>query len=79
MMSNSTNARVQKDWENRELIEIVQINMEQVVVFLRTFDQKIRYKLACLNEKLNKLERSLEFCEAALNSSPESVLDQDDA
>ena len=29
----------------------------------------MRYKLATLNEKLNKLERSLEYCEAAVKNT----------
>jgi hypothetical protein len=29
----------------------------------------MRYKLASLNEKLNKLERSLEYCEAAVKNA----------
>ena len=64
-----SSADIRKDWESRELIEVIQLNILQVASFLNQFDMSMRYKLATLNEKLNKLERSLEHCEAAIKSS----------
>ena len=62
-------AAIQRDWQNRELVEIVQLNILHIATFLNNFDKSARFKLASLNEKLNKLERSLEYCEAAVKAS----------
>lgn len=60
---------IHKDWESRELVEVIQLNILQVASFLNQFDMSMRYKLATLNEKLNKLERSVEYCEAAVKTT----------
>jgi hypothetical protein len=67
MSSNS--ALIQKDWQNRELVEIVELNILQIANFLNQFDISMRFKLAKLNEKLNRLERSLDYCEAAIKTT----------
>ncbi len=73
-------AIIQNDWQNRELIEVIQLNMLQVANFLNQFDLSMRSKLAGLNEKLNKLERSLEYCEAAVRATvTTSNTDMEDA
>lgn len=53
------------------VFKIVQLNVLKMVGFLNQFDNSIRFKLSRLNEKLNKLERALEFCEAAVKTSQE--------
>jgi hypothetical protein len=69
-MASATNvALVQKDWQNRELVEIVELNVLQIANFLNQFDVTMRYKLATLNEKLNKLERALDYCETAVKNT----------
>jgi hypothetical protein len=68
-MSATNVSLVQKDWQNRELVEIVELNILQIANFLNQFDVTMRYKLATLNEKLNKLERSLDYCETAVKST----------
>ncbi|GMI01336.1 hypothetical protein TrLO_g1127 [Triparma laevis f. longispina] len=65
-MSNQT---IQQDWENRELTEIVQLNILQITSFLNKFDLATRSKLAKINEKLNSLERTLDFCETAIKNT----------
>ncbi len=65
----SNNSLIQKDWQNRELVEIVELNILQIANFLNQFDISIRYKLAVLNEKLNRLERSLDYCESAIKTT----------
>ena len=87
---------VQKDWENREFVEVtfawdgqwfskmltpsftfpqvVQINVLKIANFLNQFDMTIRGKLSELNEKMNKLERAIEYCEAATKSSLEKQI-----
>ena len=78
-MSSTTNslstAFVQEDWQNREFIEIVQINVMRLLQFLNEFDVTIRSKLGHLNEKLNKVERAIEYCEASLNTSTSELDD----
>ena len=56
---------IAKDWENREIIEVVQLNVLQIAAFLNKFDTSVRSKLAVINGKLTKLERAIELCEAA--------------
>ena len=56
---------IQKDWEVREIVEVVQLNVLQIASFLSRFDNSVRSKLSALNEKLTRLERALELCEAA--------------
>ena len=58
-------APIQRDWETREIVEVVQLNVLQIASFLNEFDISVRSKLSSLNEKLTKLERALELCEAA--------------
>lgn len=60
---------IHKDWEDREVIEIIQLNVLAITQFLNKFDMTVRYKLSTLNEKLNRLERSLQYCEAACLTS----------
>ena len=62
---------IQDDWENRELVEIVQLNVLTITKFLNKFDTSARYKLARINEKLSKLERALDYVEAAVKSTME--------
>ncbi len=50
-------------------IQIVQLNVLKISSFLNQFDITIRSKIAALNEKLNKLERTVEYCEAATKSA----------
>ena len=62
---------IQDDWENRELVEIVQLNILTITTFLNKFDTSTRYKLARINEKLSKLERALDYCESAVKATME--------
>ena len=68
-MSKFNTEDIQNDWKTREFVEIIKINVMNVVQFLNDFDSSIRYKLGTLNEKLNKIERNLEYCEASFNSA----------
>ena len=63
--------KVVKDWENRELTEIIELNIQQLASFLNNFDTSVKFELSKLNEKLTKLERSIDYCEVALKSSKE--------
>eukprot|EP01038_Epipyxis_sp_PR26KG_P009473 gene9473-12762_t len=55
---------IQKDWDDREFVEMIQLNIIEITKFLSDFDSSIRIKLATMNEKLNRLERAVEYCEA---------------
>ena len=66
-----TVANIQADWDNRELVEIVQLNLLTITKFLNDFDSATRYKLARVNEKLTRLERTLDSCEAAVRATLE--------
>jgi uncharacterized protein len=59
---------IQRDWEQREFIEDVTVNIKKVTEFLNRFDISTRYKLARINEKLSKLERQMDYLEAALKT-----------
>ena len=50
-------------------MQVVQLNVLQIVNFLNQFDKSVRFKLSRLNEKLGKLERSLDYCEAAMKTT----------
>jgi len=69
---------VSQDFEDREFAEVVQLNVLKISSFLNTFDSTVRSKLSSLNEKLNKLERSLAYCEAACKTSKNTVADETD-
>jgi len=67
-MSSITNS-IQRDWANREIIEIVQLKILDIVQAVNHFDQTVRVKLSTFHEKLTKLERSLQICESSLDVS----------
>lgn len=51
------------------LFQVVQLNILKISAFLNQFDMTVRNKIATMNEKLNKLERTVEYCEAAAKSA----------
>ena len=67
---------VQNDWESREILEMVQLKVLDLVSFLNTFDQTVRYKLNTFHGKLTKLERSLELAEGSVATSKFAVKTQ---
>lgn len=56
--------QLKQNWDNREYIEIISNNIKKISDFLNSFDLSCRTKLAVLNEKLNSLERKIEYLEA---------------
>jgi hypothetical protein len=66
---SSITASVQRDWANREIIEIVQLKILDIVQAVNSFDSTVRVKLSTFHEKLTKLERSLQICESSLDVS----------
>jgi hypothetical protein len=68
-VQSTESIQVQKDWDDREFVEIIQLNILKITSFLNQFDLSIRYKMSTLNEKLNKLERTIEYVECAFKTS----------
>ncbi|KAJ8638162.1 hypothetical protein MRB53_012429 [Persea americana] len=52
---------VQADWENREFISHISLNVCRLFEFLVQFEAATKSKLASLNEKLDTLERRWSF------------------
>jgi len=68
-MSSSSNAQtggsLSSDWEQREFVQNIQYNLIKIADFINRFDLSCRSKLALLDERMSKLERSLDLLEAA--------------
>ncbi|KAF3634367.1 Protein BRICK1 [Capsicum annuum] len=60
---------VQADWENREFISHISINVRKLFDFLVQFEATTKSKLATLNEKLDILERRLELLEIQVSTA----------
>ncbi|KNC53667.1 uncharacterized protein AMSG_01377 [Thecamonas trahens ATCC 50062] len=61
-------AEVQRDWQHREFIESVTVNVLKIVEFLNKFDISTRYRLSKLNDQLSTLERRMDSAEAQLST-----------
>lgn len=69
MDSSSENVdHIQKNWVDRELVSMVQLNLMRIISFLDEFDTNARNKISLLNQKLRRLEVSLEQCESRVSS-----------
>mmetsp|Transcript_25986 Transcript_25986/g.75786 ORF Transcript_25986/g.75786 Transcript_25986/m.75786 type:complete len:94 (+) Transcript_25986:24-305(+) len=64
-------AAVQRDWNSRDFVETIELNVLQIANFLNEFEKSTKYKLAKVNEKMSKLERTIEYCESAVRASLE--------
>lgn len=53
------------DWANRELIESVRLQLQQLTQFLNSFDSSTRAHLAKVDYRLDIVERKLEQLEEA--------------
>ncbi|XP_057806771.1 protein BRICK 1 [Salvia miltiorrhiza] len=60
---------VQADWENREFISHVSLNVRRLFDFLVQFESTTKNKLSKLNEKLDTLERRLELLEVQVSNA----------
>ncbi|RRT68041.1 hypothetical protein GW17_00009406, partial [Ensete ventricosum] len=69
-MTNAVNVgiAVQADWENREFIANISLNIRRLFDFLLQFEATTKSKLASLNEKLDVLEHRLEVLEVQVSS-----------
>ncbi|CAN0190781.1 unnamed protein product [Discosporangium mesarthrocarpum] len=66
MADLATTAAIQKDWKEREMIEVIHLNLLKITKFLNEFESSVRYKLSVLKERVGSLERTLEYCETAV-------------
>ncbi|KAK4366350.1 hypothetical protein RND71_014230 [Anisodus tanguticus] len=60
---------VQADWENREFISHISLNIRKLFDFLVQFEATTKSKLATLNEKLDTLEHRLELLEVQVSTA----------
>ncbi|KAK9990912.1 hypothetical protein SO802_025897 [Lithocarpus litseifolius] len=60
---------VQADWENRDFISHISLNVRRLFDFLVQFEATTKSKLASLNEKLDTLERRLELLEVQVGTA----------
>ena len=61
---NEIQKQIQRDWVNREYVEIITSSIKKITDFLNSFDLSCRSRLALLNQKLTALERRIEYIEA---------------
>ena len=66
------------DWDNRELVEVVQLNILKMVGFLNKFDLSVRYRLSKITERITTLERSLQYCESSIIASKQQIENEQD-
>jgi|AntAceMinimDraft_5_1070358.scaffolds.fasta_scaffold165734_1 uncharacterized protein len=50
---------IQKDWNHRDFIETIQLNLLQITEFLNDFERATKTKLATVNEKMSKVSACL--------------------
>ncbi|KAK5968523.1 hypothetical protein GCK32_001091 [Trichostrongylus colubriformis] len=60
----SVQRQLREDWDNREYEQIIADNVKNIANFLSSFELSCRSKLASLSDKLNLLEKKVEFLEA---------------
>jgi len=56
-MSTFASTAIQKDWNHRDFIEAIQLNLLQITEFLNGFERATKTKLASVNEKMSKVTR----------------------
>jgi len=53
--STFASTAIQKDWNHRDFIEAIQLNLLQITEFLNGFERATKTKLASVNEKMSKV------------------------
>lgn len=53
--------------------QTIDVKIIKIAAFLNDFDLIVRSKIAALGEKLSRLERNVEFCEAAVKSTQDRL------
>ena len=57
----------QTDWDNREVTEMIQVQILKMTEFLNRFHLSTRNRLSIINERLCSIERGLSNVESAAN------------
>lgn len=70
--------QINEDWDEREFAETIQLNVAKLTTFLSKFDQTIRVKLSVLNEKINRLEKTVIHCEACAKTTAYDPQDEEE-
>lgn len=70
----SVQSQIQQDWTNREFIEVITTNIKKITDFLNSFELSCKTKMALLDEKLNNLEKKVEYLEAQISKSEQSTV-----
>ncbi|KAL0485483.1 BRICK1 [Acrasis kona] len=66
--NNHMQEAIKNDWQNRDYVEGVSLSILKIAEFLNRFEQNTRVKMGELSEKLNILERKMEYVEGAIQS-----------
>ncbi|CAI7855377.1 unnamed protein product, partial [Closterium sp. NIES-53] len=64
MSAKKVGQAVQADWDNREFVESLRLNIHRIYTFVNDFEASAKGRLAALNSKLTSLERQLTYLEA---------------
>lgn len=54
-------------------VQSIDLKIVKTVAFLNEFDSIVRSKIADMGEKLSRLERNVEYCEAAIRSTQDRL------
>jgi uncharacterized protein len=71
MSASAFAGAAQNDWSNREVSEVIQMQILKMAEFLNKFNLSTRHRLATIEGRLSSLQRSLAFVEAALGVDEE--------
>ncbi|KRX65249.1 Hexaprenyldihydroxybenzoate methyltransferase, mitochondrial, partial [Trichinella sp. T9] len=55
---------LQEDWDNRDIAALISHNVKKISDFLCNFELSCKYKINLVNERLNSLEKKIEYLEA---------------
>ncbi|GJP31484.1 hypothetical protein CLOM_g12479 [Closterium sp. NIES-68] len=69
MSAKKVGQAVQADWENREFVESLRLNIHRIYTFVNEFEASAKGRLAALSSKLTTLERQLVYLEAQVLSA----------
>ncbi|CAI5464443.1 unnamed protein product [Closterium sp. Yama58-4] len=69
MSAKKVGQAVQADWDNREFVESLRLNIHRIYTFVNDFEASAKGRLAALNSKLTSLERQLTYLEAQVLSA----------
>ena len=63
-MTDVSSTNIQDDWKQREVAEIIQVQISKMTDFLNKFHLSTRHRLSLINERIGWCERMLDNVEA---------------